>query len=242
MGDKISIELKKREVHGKKVARLRREGITPGVVYGADFEPITVQAETGVLAKVIRQAGSHAPVHITVDGKKKIAMIKDIDVDPVKHELRNVAFHAVKQNQPVEAEVAIRLVGEGESEAEKAGLIVLQVLDKVAIKALPMDLPEAVEIDIRGLKEAGDRVTLGDAKLPSGVEYVERESHHGDDEEERPHVTDLTVANVWEPAALQAANEAAAGDAQDESEVEAENGGEEESAEKAEDEAKAEQK
>jgi large subunit ribosomal protein L25 len=214
MGDKISIELAKRDIHGKKVSKLRREGMTPGVVYGAGFEPISVQVDASVIGKVVQTAGFHAPVHITVDGKKKIAMIKDVDFDPVKHQIRNVAFHAVNQNQPVEAEVAIHLIGEGESEAERAGLVVLQALDRIEIKALPMDLPEAVEIDIRGLKESGDKVTLGDAKLPSGVEFVEHESHHGDEEEsEKQHITDLMVASVWEPAALQAANEAAAGDA-----------------------------
>lgn len=228
MGDKISIELKKREVRGKKVARLRREGQTPGVLYGAGFEPITVQAEASALSKVVQSAGFHAPVHVTIDGKKKIAMIKDVDIDPVRRQIRNIAFHAVKQNQPVEAEVAIRLIGEGESEAEKAGLVVLQALDHVVVKALPMDLPEAIELDIHALKEAGDKVTLADAKLPSSVEFVEHESHHGDEDgEEKPHITDLMVASVWEPAALQAANEATAGDAEDVEEVEAENGAEE---------------
>jgi hypothetical protein len=116
-------------------------------------------------------------------------------------------------------------MGEGESEAEKAGLIILQALDKIEVKALPMDLPEAIEISTVELKEAGEKVTLADAKLPDGVEFVEHDSGHGDEtEEEKSHVTDLMVASVWEPAALQAANEATAGDATDESEVEAENG------------------
>ena len=93
-------------------------------------------------------------------------------------------------------------------------MIVLQALDKIEVKALPMDLPEAVEVSIVELKEAGEKVTLGDAKLPDGVEFVEHDSGHGDEtEEEKSHVTDLMVASVWEPAALQAANEAAAGDA-----------------------------
>lgn len=116
-------------------------------------------------------------------------------------------------------------MGTGESEAEKAGLIVLQALDKIEVRALPMVLPDAIEIDITGLKEPGDKVTLADAKLDEGVEFVEHDSGHGDeDEEDKPQISDLMVASVWEPAALQAANESAAGDAEDETEVEAENG------------------
>ena len=131
----------------------------------------------------------------------------------------------MKADEPVVAEVPVRLVGVGESVAEKAGLVVLQAIDRIEVKALPMDLPDAVEVDITALAEAGDRVTLGDATLPEGVSFVERveaAKEDDDDEEEKPSITDLVVANVYEPAALEAANDAAAGDAEDESEVAAE--------------------
>lgn len=224
MGDKIALALDQRTVHGKKVKTLRKDGLVPAVVYGPGVEPLSVQVPAGVMLKTYKQAGTHAPVHLTIAGDRKIAMIKDVDFDPVRGEIRHVSFHAVKASEPVVAEVPIVLDGEGESEAEKNGLIVLQTLEKIEVKALPMDLPEAVSVDIRELTEAGDKVTLGDAKLPQGVEFVEHESGHGDEDEEKPHVTDLQVASVWEPAALQAANEAAAGDAEDESAVESENG------------------
>jgi len=225
MGDKLTLTLEERTLHGKKVKALRKEGLVPAVVYGPGIDPISVQVADGVTSKLYRQAGTYTPVMLTIGSKKNIAMIKDVDRDPVKGSIRHVSFHAVKANEPVVAEVPIHLTGEGESEAEKNGLIVLQNLDKIEVRALPMDLPEAVEVSIVGLKEAGEKVTLGDAKLPEGVEFVEHDSGHGDEtEEEKQHITDLMVASVWEPAALQAANEAAAGDATDESEVESENG------------------
>jgi len=225
MGDKLSLKLDERTVHGKKVAKLRKDGLVPAVVYGPGIDPVSVQVEDSVFGKLYRQAGTYTPVHLTIGSKKKIAMIKDVDRDPVKGTVRHVSFHAVKANEPVIAQVPIHLIGEGESEAEKNGLIILQALDHIEVKALPMDLPEAVEISTVALKEAGEKVTLGDATLPEGVEFVEHDSGHGDEsEEEKSHVTDLMVASVWEPAALQAANEAAAGDATDESEVESENG------------------
>ncbi len=232
MGDKLSLKLDERTVHGKKVAGLRKEGLVPGVVYGPGIDPVSIQIEDGVFTKVYRQAGTHAPVHLTIGSKKSIAMIKDVDRDPVKGSVRHVSFHAVNAKDPVVAEVPIRLVGEGESEAERAGLIVLQALDKIEVKALPMDLPEAIEVSILALKEAGEKVTLGDATLPEGVEFVEHDSGHGDeDDEDKTGIADLMVASVWEPAALQAANESTAGDAEDETAVESENGSEEVAAE-----------
>ena len=225
MGDKITLKIDERDVHGKKVANLRKEGLIPGVVYGPGIEPMSVQSIEGETRKVVAAAGRHTPIHLT-GSKRRVAMIKDVDVDPVKGVIRHISFHAVNIDEPVTAEVPVRLVGEGESEAEKAGLVVLQAIDQIMVKALPMDLPEAIEVSILELKEHGDRVILGDAKLPEGVEFVEHDSGHEVEEgEEAPSVTDLVVANVYEPAALAAANDAAGGDAEDESEVEAENGG-----------------
>jgi large subunit ribosomal protein L25 len=193
------------------------------------MEPVSVQAHQNDIAKVYKEAGKHAPVHLDVAGKSRIAMIKDIDIDHIKNNVRHISFHAVKASDPVIAEVPIRLVGEGESEAEKAGLIILQNLESVEVKALPMDLPDAIEVSIAHLKEPGERVTLGDAKLMKGVEFVEHtdgHAHDEEDEEEQPTVYDLMVATVWEPSALAAQNDAAGGDAEDESEVESENGSE----------------
>ncbi len=230
MGDKITLKVDEREVHGKKVAKLRKEGLTPGVVYGPGMEPVAIQVAEGELKKVVAAAGKHTPVHLT--GKtRRIAMIKDADIDPTKNAVRHISFHAVRADQPVTAEVPIRLVGEGESEAEKAGLIILQNLDHIEVKALPMDLPEALEVSVLSLKEDGEKLTVADITLPAGVELVEHDSGHHEDDEEQHSITELQVASVWEPSALAAQNDKAAGDAEDESEVEAENGSEEAPAE-----------
>lgn len=230
MGDKISLKVDAREVHGKKVRQLRRAGLTPGVVYGHDMEPLPIQADAAELRKTVAAAGKHTPVNLT-GAKRRIAMIKDIEYDLTRPGIiRHVAFHAVKADEPVHAVVPVRLMGEGESEAEKAGLIVLQSLDKLEVKALPMELPEALEVSIVDLHEAGDRVTVADITLPDGVELVEHvdtRAEDDEDEEERPSIQDLVIATVYEPSALAAANDAAAGEAATEAEVPAEQGGEE---------------
>ena len=228
MGDnKITLKVAERTVHGKKVRGLRREGMVPVVIYGPGMEPKSGQVGYNELEKVVKEAGKHTPVHVTLDDKKRIAMVKEVGIDPSRNRINHVAFHAVRQNKPIEAEVPIRLVGEGESEAEKAGLIILQNIDSIEVRALPLEMPEALEIDIRHLKEAGEKVLVGDIKLSDNIELVERTTGREDDEdEEQPSLLDLQVASVWEPSALQASNEATAGDATDESEVEAEQGGE----------------
>ena len=234
MGDKITLTIEERELHGKKLAGLRKQGLVPGVVYGADMEAMSVQAVEGELVKVVKAAGRHTPVQLA-GKKRRIAMIKDVDRDPVKHTIRHISFHAVRADEPVTAEVPIRLVGEGESVAEKNGLVILQALEQIEVKALPMELPEALEVSIVELAEAGDRVTVGDITVPAGVEIVDNDDGRADDddEEERQTVMDLVIANVYEPSALQAANDAAGGDAEeaDADAVASENGSEEAAAE-----------
>lgn len=219
----ISLKLTERTAVGKKAAKLRKEGVIPSVVYGGKSKAVATQSPRMETTKVARVAGKHTPVHLTIDGKKKLAIIKNIDIDPVKHSVRHIAFHTVKQNEAIVTEVPIVLTGTGESAAEKAGLVILQAIEKVEIKAKPADLPEALEISVAGLSTDEDKLTLADLMLPENVVFADADQD-----------MDLVIANVYEPGALQAANEAAAGEAESEAEVTAENG-EEEVAEAAED-------
>lgn len=214
MGEKITLNITKREVFGKKVRALRRQGITPGVVYGFGMEAMPIQAEAREVLRVYRAAGKHAPVQLA-GSKRRIAMIKNVELNPIKSEIiRHISFHAVRTDEPVVAEIPIRLSGVGGSEAERAGLVVLQSLEKIEVKALPMDLPEALEVSISGLIKEGDRVTVGDIVLPAGVELIEHDDGREGTADDDVTVKDLVIASVYEPGALAAANEAAAGEAE----------------------------
>lgn len=214
MSSGISLSLDSRDISGKKVARLRQSGVLPSVVYGAGMDPLSTQSDFALTSKVVHQAGRHTPVNLTINGKKQLAIIKDIDFDPVRRTVRHVAFHAIKQNEKIVTTVPIVLTGEGDSPAERAGMVVLQALEEIEIRALPADLPPALEVSILTLAEANDNLTLADIILPKGVEYADVDQD-----------LSLVIAGAHEPSALQAANEAAAGTAEDESKVESEKGG-----------------
>jgi len=211
----ISLKLDERTAEGKKLAKLRDSGFTPSVIYGGQEQPIMTQSPQVETSKVVHAAGKHTPINLTFDGKKKLAIIKSIDMDPVKHVLRHVAFHTIKQNDIITTEVPIILVGQGESEAERAGLVILQAIEHVEVKAKPADLPESLEISIINLATAEDKIFVSDIKLPEGVEFADIDQD-----------MELVIANVYEPSALQAANEASGGEAEEEEaeEVPAENG------------------
>lgn len=197
----LSLELQERKAEGKQVAKLRKENIVPSVVYGDKIEPILTQSPIVETTKLVKSAGKHTPINIMIGGKKKLAMIKNIDVDPVKRLIFHLEFHAIKQNDIITAEVPIVLIGEGESEAEKAGYVVLQAIERIEIKAKPADLPESIELSITNLSTDEDKLTVADIKLPKGVEFADTDQD-----------IDLAIASVYEPGALEAANDAAGGD------------------------------
>lgn len=197
----LLLELQERDVDGKKVARLRKENLIPSIVYGGQSVPILTQSPIVETTKLVKIAGKHTPIKIAIDGKKKLAIIKTIDIDPIKHSIRHLAFHTIKQNDIITAEVPIVLTGEGESLAERAGLVVLQSIEKIEVKAKPADLPESLDVSILNLATEDDKLIIADIKLPSGAEYADVDQD-----------MDLAIASVYEPSALQAANEAAGGD------------------------------
>jgi len=214
MSDQITLAVETREILGKGVKNLRKDGIVPGVIHDHGKDSVHVQAHYQELDKAFHAAGKHHPVEVTADGKKYTTIIKDVTFDPKYNSMTHIVFGAIKANEKVDAEIPVHPrydEGNESSPAERSGLIVLTQLDTVAVKALPKDLPDALTYDAEKLVNVGDQITVEDLQVPNGVE-VETEPHH-------------VLATVFEPSALQAANDEAGGDAEagDEMGVEADN-------------------
>jgi large subunit ribosomal protein L25 len=209
--DTITLKATERAELGKAVKALRRSGMVPANIYerGQTSQPIS--ASLSEVTKVYHQAGKHHPIELVVGGKKHLAMIKDVDIDPVKGLIRHIAFHAINKNETVDAEIPVRI--DGEIPAERISLMVLRTLDTVEVSALPANLPDELTIDGAKLAEIGDKVTVADITAPEGVTILTDPDH--------------TVAVVEEPkdqiaaAAEEAAENAEEGTA---AEVPAENG------------------
>lgn len=199
--DTISLTVTKRHVIGKQVRSLRSTGVIPAVIHDHGKPSLHVQADFVAATKVYGQAGKHHPVQLIADGKKFTAMIKDADFEPRKHMIRHIVFNAVSANQKVDAEVPIHpqyAEGNDSSPAERNSLLVISNLDAVTVKALPNSLPDALYYDAEKLVEVGDHVTIADLIVPKDVELEIEETQ--------------TIATVYEPSAIAAANDAAGGD------------------------------
>jgi len=171
----ISLKLQERTVTGKAVKALRREGQVPAVIHDHGKNSVIVMAPYLDMMKAYEEAGKHHPLNLQVGNQKLMALIKEADFDPKKHKLRHVVFNAIKQNETVEAEIPVQLVGE--IPAEKVSLIVLKQLDHVLVEALPKDLIDVLEVSAESLVEIGDRLTVADIKAPEGV-TIKTEPEH----------------------------------------------------------------
>ena len=169
--DREELKASKRDILGKKVRFLRRQGVTPANVYGAASGSVALQIETPLLERLIAKVGKNALITLRVDGKRRVAMIRDIDRDPLTDQLLHVGFFQVEMTHRVKADVPLVFVGE--SPAEKVSrLMLIHNLSAVDVEALPADLPRNIEIDISHLAEAGQAIHVKDIPVGANVEVL----------------------------------------------------------------------
>jgi len=168
MARDIVLSAKPREGRGRQVVRkLRSEGLLPGVIYGPGIEPVALSVPRSELLKVLHAHGAHPLVTVKVDGGEEfMALVKDLQIDPVKQVALHVDFHRVQADKPVQTEVEIHLLGD--PAGVKVGGILEVVTRLVAIEALPRDLPESIELDVSSM-EMGDVKRVSDLTPPAGV-------------------------------------------------------------------------
>lgn len=161
----------RRDVLGKKVRFLRRKGLTPANVYGANIESIPLQIETSLLERLIASMGRNALITLRIDGKRKVAMIRDIDRDALTDALRHVDFFQVEMTHKVKVDVPLVFIGE--SPVEKVSrLMLLHNISTLHVEAFPSDLPRNIEVDISQLAEANQAIHVRDIPVGDNVEVL----------------------------------------------------------------------
>lgn len=154
-----------REQFGKGAARkLRAAGQTPAVLYGHGNDPQHLSVEAHPLSLIVRQ--SNALIELDIDGKKQLALVKDVQKDPVRQIIEHVDLLIVKKGETVEVEIPIIVEGESFS-----GTAAMQELNYVLVNAPAISIPEHFVLDVEGLEE-GTQLFVSDIQLPEGVEML----------------------------------------------------------------------
>lgn len=200
MADDINLKLEQREILGKQVRQLRRDGLVPAVIHDHGKPSVHVMAPYLDIQKAYSQAGRHHTLNLKVGSKVYTALVKTVDYEPKKHRLNHIVFGAVKADEKVTAEIPVRL--SEDIPAEKASLMVINQLESVEVEALPKDLPDEFMVDAAKLVDVGDKLTVADIVVPLNVTIMTEPEH--------------AIATVYEPSAVAAANDALAGEAEPE--------------------------
>ncbi len=165
------LTITRREVTGKQVAkRLRREGTVPAILYGgASPEAITLDPRA-VLRILHGHEGSTQLVSLQFEGQTRMAIIRDLQFDPVSESLLHVDLQEVSADHPITVSVAVHPVGEAAGVKEQKGIFSL-VLHEVEVECLPAAMPERIDADVSAL-HIGDVLTVAALVLPAGVRVL----------------------------------------------------------------------
>jgi large subunit ribosomal protein L25 len=145
----INLKLSPREVTGKKVKRLRRDGVIPVHFYGRGTEALALQVEAAVLRRILPRVGTSVPLTVELDGKgdENICFVREVQRHPVTEDILHVDFLRVDVSQTITADVPIVLEGVSPAVTDLGGTL-LQILDAVQVEALPMRIPGSFTVDV----------------------------------------------------------------------------------------------
>jgi large subunit ribosomal protein L25 len=192
-GERVKLEVQQRERRGSADARrLRREGLIPGVLYGRGKSPHPFSVRERELRRALTGPGGlHAILDVVLDGQKTThaSILKDYQQDVISGRLAHVDLQEVRLDQPIQAQVVIELVGEAAGSIE--GGVLSQVTREINVEALPLEVPERIEVDVSPM-QMGDTLRLADVAVQEGVTFL-------DDPEETVIATVTVPTQIVEP-------------------------------------------
>ncbi|HEY1016737.1 MAG TPA: 50S ribosomal protein L25 [Herpetosiphonaceae bacterium] len=201
--DTHKLSLQTREVTGKKVQKLRKQGILPIGVTGRGVEPFSAQVDEREFMSVINKAGYTGLIEISLPGaKKQSAFLQELQRHPISGRPLHADLKVVDVTKVMEIDVPIVAIGEN-ALVEKGQATLNHSLNVLHVRALPTDIPHQIDVDISALTDFDQSVHVRDLPLPAGVELLS---------DPETLVFALAHPRAEEPAAEEAAAEEAAGD------------------------------
>ena len=171
MATTYSIKAEPRTLLGKKAKKLLRHGHVPGVVFRSNGESMPVQFEERTLGRVLHHAGTTHLIEVELNGERLSTLLREVDREPITARIRHVSLWAMAMDEPIETEVPIVL--EGESLALKSGGVLIHPVEKLRVKCLPTQIPEAIHVNLAALENFGDSIHLRDIRLSEGVQALD---------------------------------------------------------------------
>ena len=170
--EEIFLDAEPRDVIGKQVKALRRQGKVPGILYGRSMQPIPILMDLRDATRTLGRLAPSALVTVVLAGEKHLALVREKQRDFIRGTLKHVDFQAVSMKEKLRVNVIINLVGLAPAVKDFNGVLV-EGLTEVEVECFPQDLPSKISVDISGLKKIGDSLTVHDLVMPPNVESLD---------------------------------------------------------------------
>jgi large subunit ribosomal protein L25 len=170
MSDRPRLAAASRSETGKAVARLRRQGRLPAVVFGHGTASESVTLDAHEFDVMRRHTGASTLVDLAVDGgKPRPVLLYSVQYHAVTRRPLHVDLFAVRMTEELTVEVP--LVGDGIAPAAEGGGTLVHPVSTIRVRALPANLPESIHYDLGRLETYEVTITVADLVAPAGVTF-----------------------------------------------------------------------
>lgn len=172
--DQIELNVSHRELLGKKVRFLRRQGITPVHLFGHGIDSLALQCDTTELRHVVAAAGKTRLINLNIDKEEKprTVIVRELQTEPRTGQSLHVDFYQVKMAEKVKMDVPIVLSGEAPALKSKENMLV-QELDNLSVECLPAQIPASIELDLSVLTETEQSIRVRDIELDKEITILD---------------------------------------------------------------------
>lgn len=169
MSTRPVVSAEPREIVGKKVSSLRRQGIVPAVVYGHGKASQPIQLDARAFGELMRTATRNSLVDLKIgSGRAMPVLLQGIHEHPIRRHAVHVDFYVVKMTEELTLDVPVNHVGESHA-VEKMGGTLLHLREHISVRALPAELPHGLDLDVSPLDSFETILHVRDLIVPAGV-------------------------------------------------------------------------
>lgn len=170
--EKITLKAETRQVIGKKVGTLRRQGKLPGVIYGHSIKPTPIVMDLREATKILAGHGGSGLITLVLDGKEQPALVREKQRDYIRSLFTHIDFQAVSLSEKIRTEVPLNFIGHAPAVKDFNGVLV-NALTEVTVESQAQDLPDSIEVDLSRLANIGDAIQVKDLVVSDKLTLLE---------------------------------------------------------------------
>jgi len=171
--EEITLEAQKRDLLGKKVKNLRKDGQLPSILYGKNTKETPLILNKAEFERISRDAGEATIIDLRIpDEKSSKVLIRDIQRHPVNDDIMHVDLYKVDMSREIQTEIPLKLEGIAPAVEELEGNLITNK-DSIRVECLPDKLVSEIIVDVSTLKTFDDLIHIKDLNIPEGIKVLD---------------------------------------------------------------------